>query len=81
MTRPDERGALATAWDPKRGRSAFEFLRSDCATGGKVEVEGPGQHAAGGDAARAFPTKTTESMTPRVLAIMAMLMVAKALLE
>ena len=29
----------------------------------------------------AFATKTTESMTPRVLAIMAMLMVAKALLE
>ena len=44
-------------------------------------MEGLGRYAASGDALGAFATKTTESMTPRMLAIMAMLIVAKELFE
>ena len=42
VTRPDDRGALAAAWDPERDarRNALEYLRSDCAA---VEAEGAGR--------------------------------------
>ena len=45
VTRPDDRGALAAAWDPERDamRNALEYLRSDCAAVGKVEAEGAGR--------------------------------------